>query len=1270
MSRRIALLFPLLAACAGPGNGPDSGATASPASTSEATPLATRAAQPAVDAQEAFLRLAKLDPLGAAEGYASLLRAAAEQLAAADAGDQAQLADEVEFLALRLAAICRQFDKRYPAQLLHGVSIDPQHGMAWARVEQVRTMDCGATLGMLQDWSLIGPFDNERGGGMRTALAPEAAPGQDLLHDGRVREVGWRPLPASNYPDGRLPLGALLVPDRQSAMFVRTWVRADSPTDAMLLLGVQGELRAWANGAPILDAYEDHDLAADGLAAAVQLQTGWNEIVVKVGSRDRVAVLQARLVVEGSAAPLHLPAVAEPPPGVEPAMLSADAGPTPDYAAHPGALGSALRTGAADAESLYRRSQLESSYEAGTRAEYPGRIAARDAVAAAPEELRYRIHAARMLEARGEVSAELDLNPWLHEVQAILERDPQQPVALVMLLQQAVRWQMSQARALDVLDRLTLAAPDNLTTAILRAWAYDSMELGSLGDAEWHVIAKHPDLAWFPSYLITAANRIYQYGSSEQDTMLRAAAAGEYGTEALELLIASERRRMSTTDPRFERKSLDALFAKRPWNASFLHRTARRLLAVGELEAADALLDEAAALSPEDPVTYRIRARVALAGDDRDAAVRALEQVLVFDFSADDERRLLEYLRASGAGSFEENWFEPLEDVVARYPVRPVEGESTGHEVLLYRTVVRVKPDGTTSTYTRKVSRVLNRNGVRELDRESFYYSWQDQDLRLLTAAVLRTDGSREESATGRGWRGSSVDLPPLEPGDIVDLEWRVDDLRTGIFGNYVGIDHAMTPNRGVPVRHSELVLLVPEELPLQFHTIAMNGAVGIAEDRGELGTAYAWSTDDIEPTRPESGMPASFESVARVQASSYADWQAFGTWWWNLIDESITASPEMQAKVVELTAGKESKAEKLRAIYDFVVTDIRYQAWEFGVHGYQPYSAPVIFSRGFGDCKDKAILLKSLLAEVDIVAHPVVINRSGTAQLGGLRSEEDHTLALISHFNHAIAYLPAQDGLQEMWLDGTARLHPLEVLPYDDRGAKVLVVDEGDAENRRIPFLTEDDDVERRVVRIAVDPEGSADVEYIVRPTGRFDPQYRYGFAGGDEERDQRAEQLASSLFGPFDGEVTSVLPNVEDLSAEVEYRFTGHARSVARSLEEGLEVPSAIDPLNLLQGPASETERQHDLLFQGPYRRETEIEFTDLAAWDAGQLPDPVRLENQDAAYSWKVTRDGDTLRIEESFELRTHRIPAERYADFRTLCRTVDEIQDSFLLLTPKP
>ena len=90
----------------------------------------------------------------------------------------------------------------------------------------------------------------------------------------------------------------------------------------------------------------------------------------------------------------------------------------------------------------------------------------------------------------------------------------------------------------------------------------------------------------------------------------------------------------------------------------------------------------------------------------------------------------------------------------------------------------------------------------------------------------------------------------------------------------------------------------------------------------------------------------------------------------------------------------------------------------------------------------------------------------------------------------------------------------------------------------------------------------------------------------------------------------------------------------------------------------------------FQGPYRRETEIEFTDLGLWDAGQLPDPVRLENQDAAYSWSVTRDGDTLRIEESFELRTHRIPAERYAEFRTLCRTVDEIQDSFLLLTPKP
>ena len=44
--------------------------------------------------------------------------------------------------------------------------------------------------------------------------------------------------------------------------------------------------------------------------------------------------------------------------------------------------------------------------------------------------------------------------------------------------------------------------------------------------------------------------------------------------------------------------------------------------------------------------------------------------------------------------------------------------------------------------------------------------------------------------------------------------------------------------------------------------------------------------------------------------------------------------------------------------------------------------------------------------------------------------------------------------------------------------------------------------------------------------------------------------------------------------------------------------------------------------------------------------------------------------SLRIRERFELKSARIPAERYAQFRELCRQVDETQARYCEVEVKP
>ena len=89
-----------------------------------------------------------------------------------------------------------------------------------------------------------------------------------------------------------------------------------------------------------------------------------------------------------------------------------------------------------------------------------------------------------------------------------------------------------------------------------------------------------------------------------------------------------------------------------------------------------------------------------------------------------------------------------------------------------------------------------------------------------------------------------------------------------------------------------------------------------------------------------------------------------------------------------------------VRAIYNFVVTNTRYVALEFGIHGYKPYRVDRVLARRFGDCKDKASLIHAMLKVAGVDSRLVLLRMRHLGAIG----EEPASLAA---FNHAIVYVP-----------------------------------------------------------------------------------------------------------------------------------------------------------------------------------------------------------------------------------------------------------------------
>lgn len=1228
--------------------------------------------------ESAYQQWADDHPARASRTLASAIRSAAEALPHIDAGaanDAAMLADELEFA----LALYRRYSSELNNQtlrrtLLEGVEIAPRFGAAHARLEWMR-VDGAETLGLLQNWQWVGPFDNERGAAMETALAPESRPLASERYDGKVREIGWRQLPTIPNNEGVIRLQPLMQPAAQAAAIARTWLLSEQQQDAVLYLGFSSELRVWLNGEPLLDAFDRHNFRRDAYAVPLTLKAGWNELTLKLGGRERGAQWSARLAAPGSGAPLHLASMDRAPDGVAALELSSAAAPKYDLTDAAWAQVAGLRFQLARAGEQhevariwFRRSLLEELDQALANSSRPGRMAAARAVALETSNVRYSIQYARTLSQHQELAAEKDVNPWLQQLHRVLELEPGLPRVLRHLARHASFNQPTYLRALRHLDEAAQRDGQSVLASLLRAQVLSRMDEDSLAKHTMRKLMQHEQIEDYPRVMLramdslTAAENLFRNYQHIVDAHYFPSAIREYSRKA--------RLRDSSVDALALQMELHARWSS--WGLGWRKDIAMRMIAGGRMDEALGLLAVAQQLSPEDAEVYKLLARAHWLSGREEAAIAALEEELRLDFNAEDDRRLLQHLRSKGAAPFHQEYQEALDLVLQR--VADVHGnanaatdaaDSSSFETLLKRVVIKVNPDGTAQRYNRLVRRVLNERGARDLDWMGFYGAPGDQEVRILSANVHHADGRVSEASTSRSGRygGTGVDLPPLVAGDVIDVEYRLDDLRVTFFGNYFSLNESLADTFTTPTWLSEIVLLVPEEFPLALHQR------GFAEPPqhdvlNDGSHRYRWQKHRLQAIAMEAGMPPPTEWAPAVQASSYGDWQQFATWWWDLIEEEIRVSPAMQSKIAELTAGATSNEEKLTAIYNFVITDIRYNAWEFGVHGYQPYSAPVIFSRGFGDCKDKAILLRAMLGEVGIESYPVLIR---SAQR---REQQDLTLAMVNHFNHCIAYIPPQPGLQERFLDGTARLHPIDLLPDSDQGAEVLVVKPDGAERKQIPFSGPD--LNRLEHRFEVDlsqPSGPV-VRYTRVAHGRFDVNTRHRFTGSVEQQKERAEQVITSLFGALDGELELVQwPDFEDLSATMEMTFVARPVSIGRRGDHGMELPVSFDRFELLQGVGSETSRRTDLLMASAWSQSSQIRYLLPESARAKALA-AVDLQSSHLDYRRSCTVDGTTITLDEDFRVKQHRIPAAAYDAFRESCRQVDDAQNQFLQIDLQP
>ena len=284
--------------------------------------------------------------------------------------------------------------------------------------------------------------------------------------------------------------------------------------------------------------------------------------------------------------------------------------------------------------------------------------------------------------------------------------------------------------------------------------------------------------------------------------------------------------------------------------------------------------------------------------------------------------------------------------------------------VLLNKFSQEVGKNGISRFTVHQIIKILTWRGVRRYGQVAIPFNRRYQNIGVNVAKTYLPDGTILKPAddaftdvTPPGltefnlfsdmmWK--VITMPGVTPGAVIEYKATIEDIRGNLVKGKVWFWGGMSLQGYDPILRSEYDLKVPDGQSILWKSYNCELKPEIKKEGGF--TVYTWRYGRSEGLKDEPGMPPTEEIVPRFSFSSIKGWDEVAGWFNELISEKKKHGPQITQKVEELTAGMEDEEEKIRAIYDFVASEIRYVGLELGEGIYQPHSAGDVLENGFGD--------------------------------------------------------------------------------------------------------------------------------------------------------------------------------------------------------------------------------------------------------------------------------------------------------------------------------
>ena len=375
----------------------------------------------------------------------------------------------------------------------------------------------------------------------------------------------------------------------------------------------------------------------------------------------------------------------------------------------------------------------------------------------------------------------------------------------------------------------------------------------------------------------------------------------------------------------------------------------------------------------------------------------------------------------------------------------PYDKISTGTYYLATDMQIKIS-DKNKEVYRHYAIKVINQTGIEDVSQILIDYDPAYQTVLLHNIKIHRQNNlitqlnpeqirilNLEENLERQvldGRKTVYIILEDIRENDVVEYDYSVNGSNPA-FGDIFYQNYYT--QWGVPVNSTYFRLIWPKERKLYIKN--HREITKPFEKPGNDYTEYTILKENILPILADNGLPVWFNPYPWIQFSESGSWSDVAKMCTQLYRAKMDISPEIVKFVKEIKQTTDDPEDRLIQALRFVQDKIRYLGIEDGLNSYSPTAPSKVFQRRFGDCKDKAILLCTLLKELSFEAFPALVSTDYLHKV-------EEMLPSPYVFDHVIVNIKV-DG-KNYWVDPT-QTHQRGTIDhlYSPRFRKALVLND-----------------------------------------------------------------------------------------------------------------------------------------------------------------------------------------------------------------------------------